>query len=337
MTDTITSDPLDTPTQDHDSPWKEILEQRFSDFLALLFPRIHREVDWTRPPEFLDTELQQITQDSQLGRRYADKLVRVWTKDNRAIFVLIHVEVQGDPDQDFSLRMYVYNYRIFDKHKVDVVSLGVLADASPSFRPASYQRRRWGCELDFRFPMVKLLDWKDRWAELENSDNVFALVVMAQIKAKTVKNTDELRAWKLRLIRLMYDRGYTRETILQLFRIIDWLIHLPKAAEKEFWTEYSKIEKEREMPYITSVERIGMEKGMEKGMQTGSYTTLHAMVHNAKGQGFSEDIIARLTGLDILSVHKIWNNEPIEIPPHLLKPIGDGHGPEQGQDHQEHR
>ncbi|GAB6057251.1 Rpn family recombination-promoting nuclease/putative transposase [Desulfonatronum parangueonense] len=322
---TTNSDSLDTPNQDHDSPWKEILEQRFGDFLALLFPHIHREVDWSRPPEFLDTELQQITQDSQLGRRYADKLVRVWTKDNRAIFVLIHLEVQGDPDQDFSLRMYVYNYRIFDKHKVDVVSLGVLADASPSFRPSSYQRQRWGCELDFRFPMVKLLDWKDRWEELENSDNVFSLVVMAQIKAKTIKNTDELRAWKLHLIRLMYDRGYTRETILQLFRIIDWMIRLPESAEKEFWTEYSKIEEEKKMPYITSVERIGIEKGQiegrKEGLKEGRYSALLDLVHNAKEQGVSDDLIARLTGLDIQSVHRIWNNEPIDIPPHLLKSV----------------
>ena len=311
MTDTTTPNLPATPSQDHDSPWKEILEQRFAECLALLFPHIHQEVDWTRPPEFLDAELQQITQDSQLGRRYADKLVRVWTKTNRAIFVLIHVEVQGDPDQDFSLRMYVYNYRIFDKHNVDVVSLGVLADASPSFRPASYQRHRWGCELDFRFPMVKLLDWKDRWSELENSDNVFSLVVMAQIKAKTVKNTDELRAWKLRLIRLMYDRGYTRETILQLFRIIDWMIRLPEAAEKAFWTEYSKIEEEKKMPYITSVERIGMEKGR--------FSALIDLVKSAKDHGVSDDLVARITGLDISSVHKILNNEPVDIPPHLLK------------------
>ncbi|WP_052813175.1 class I SAM-dependent methyltransferase [Desulfonatronum thioautotrophicum] len=36
---------------------------------------------------------------------------------------------------------------------------------------------------------------------------------MAQIKAKTSTSVDELRAWKLRLVRLMYERGYGRETI----------------------------------------------------------------------------------------------------------------------------
>jgi len=213
MTEWLHAMEPDGTYQDHDSPWKEILETRFAEFLALLFPHIHREVDWSRPPEFLDKELQQLAQDSQLGRRYADKLVRVWTRDRREIFVLIHVEIQGDVDQEFSLRMYVYNYRIFDKHKVDVVSLGVLADSSTTFRPISYQRRRWGCEIDFRFPVVKLLDWESRWEELEKSDNVFSLAVMAQIKAKTSKNVDEMRAWKLRLVRLMYERGYVLDGI----------------------------------------------------------------------------------------------------------------------------
>ncbi len=49
---------------DYDSPWKEALEKRFAEFLALLFPEIHREVDWSRPLEFLDTELQQVVQDA---------------------------------------------------------------------------------------------------------------------------------------------------------------------------------------------------------------------------------------------------------------------------------
>ncbi len=50
-----------------------------------------------------------------------------------------------------------------------------------SFRPASYHRHRWACELDFRLSMVKLLDWKDSWSKLETSDNVFSLVDMNQI------------------------------------------------------------------------------------------------------------------------------------------------------------
>ena len=70
---------------DYDSPWKEALKRFFPEFLALLFPAIHAQIDWRVAPEFLDKELQQVGADSPRGRRYADKLVRVHACDGRKI------------------------------------------------------------------------------------------------------------------------------------------------------------------------------------------------------------------------------------------------------------
>jgi len=61
-------------------------------------------------------ELQQIVQDAELGKRLADKLVKVWRKDGDDAWVLAHVEVQGQERSDFAKRMFVYNYRIFDRY-----------------------------------------------------------------------------------------------------------------------------------------------------------------------------------------------------------------------------
>jgi gluconate kinase len=40
---------------------------------------------------------------------------------------------------------------------------------------------------------------------------------------------------------------------------------LPEALKRSFWEELRTYEEERRMPYITSVEQIGIEKGIEKG------------------------------------------------------------------------
>jgi hypothetical protein len=40
-----------------------------------------------------------------------------------------------------------------------------------------------GCRAGLHFPVVKLLDYRADWAALENSDNPFATVVMAHLKA----------------------------------------------------------------------------------------------------------------------------------------------------------
>src|SRR5207248_3994651 len=118
---------------DYDSPWKEALDLYFEAFLALLFPYIHAQIDWARGYEALDKELQQVTREAELGRRYVDKLVKVWTKDGAECWVLIHVEVQTARDVEFPKRMYVYNYRVFDRYNRPVASLAVLADGDPDW------------------------------------------------------------------------------------------------------------------------------------------------------------------------------------------------------------
>jgi len=39
--------------------------------------------------------------------------------------------------------------------------------------------------------------------------------------------------------------------------------------EKQLWTSMSELERNIKMPYVTSIERIGIEKGIEKGRQEG--------------------------------------------------------------------
>lgn len=47
------------------------------------------------------------------------------------------------------------------------------------------------------------------------------------------------------------------------------MMRLPEAQEKLFWDEMAVFEKEEKMPYVTSVEKIGIEKGIQQGMQQG--------------------------------------------------------------------
>ena len=261
---------------EYDSPWKEALERYFPEFVALLFPTIHTAIDWSRGYTFLDKELQQVVRDAELGRRYADKLAQVYTHEGLETWVLVHVEIQGEAERGFEERMYVYNYRLFDRYRVDIVSLAVLADATPGYRPGEYRRCRWGCDLVFRFPVEKLLDWQSRWAELEASMNRFALVVMAHLKAQESKDGVARKGWKLRLVRLMYPRGYAREDILELFRVIDWLLCLPDDLEREFMHELMAFEEQAKMRYVTSVERIGRQDGWQEGRQEGRQEGLNS-------------------------------------------------------------
>ena len=139
-------------TDEYDSPWKEILDLYFRQFLAFFFPEIEADVDWPRGYEILDNELPKLERDAAVGGRYADKLIKVWRRNGEERLVFIHIEVQGTPDPTFPVRMYVYNYRIFDRHQRPVVSLAVLADERPGWRPDRHVEELWAAGRSCGFP-----------------------------------------------------------------------------------------------------------------------------------------------------------------------------------------
>ena len=163
--------------------------------------------------------------------------------------------------------MFVYNYRLRDRYDHPVASLAVLTDDSPSWRPQEFRAEIWGCETLFRFPIVKLLDYGQGWPALEDSLNPFATVVMAHLKALETKgNQVQRKDWKFTLTRRLYEKGYERQDVLNLFRFIDWVITLPPALADEFEADLERFERENQMPYVTSIERRAEERGLKQGL-----------------------------------------------------------------------
>jgi hypothetical protein len=252
---------------DYDNPWKEALSLYFQPFMVFFFPQIEANIDWSRGYEFLDKEFQKVVRDAELGRIYADKLVKVWRGDGEEIWVLIHVEVQSQAQSGFAERMYVYNYRIFDLYRRPVVSLAVLSDEQDSWRPSAYSYEIWGCRVSLQFPMVKLLDYQTRSDLLCENTNPFAVIVAAHLTTQQTNQDPQGRyQGKLRLAKSLYQRRYSRQDILELFRLIDWMMSLPDRIESEFKQEIRRFEEDLQMPYVTSVERLARQEGLDEGI-----------------------------------------------------------------------
>lgn len=64
----------------------------------------------------------------------------------------------------------------------------------------------------------------------------------------------------------LYERGYSREDVLELFRFIDWMMRLPEDLATGFYREVEQYEEAEKMPYVTSVERLGMRRGIQQGV-----------------------------------------------------------------------
>jgi hypothetical protein len=77
---------------------------------------------------------------------------------------------------------------------------------------------------------------------------------------------------------LLYAREYSREQILAWFRVLDWILRLPEDLEREFMDELIAFEEQENMPYVTSAERIGIQKGLEQGRQEGEAAILLRLI-----------------------------------------------------------
>ena len=172
-----------------------------------------------------------------------------------------NIEIQNQYEQSFEERIFIYNYRIYDKYRRNVVSLVVLGDESQTWRPSEYRTGLFGCGHHFTFLSVKLLDFAQETQTLTDNPNPFAVVVLTHLTAKqTRKNKAERYEGKLSITRQLYRRGFSRQDVLNLYRFIDWVIGLPEALEQEFLEEVRQFEEENRMPYITNAERFGLQR-----------------------------------------------------------------------------
>ena len=253
---------------DYDSPWKEALDDYFKDFLELLFPLAHDGIDWSVTPISRDKELQKVTATAQKSRQVADKLKEVRTLDGQIRWVLIHIEVQSQWESHFPERILRFDTRLFDEFGKHVVSLVVLGDSNPDWNPNQFGWSFWGYELKIRFPTVKLT--KLHQEGLEQSQNRFASLVLAHLKTMETKGEPETRReWKFRIVRSLYERGYEREDVRKLFRLIDWFMQLPPELETKFQRDLEDYEEQNHMPYVTSIERMAEARGKAEGKAEG--------------------------------------------------------------------
>lgn len=282
-------------SEDYDSPWKDALQAFFPRFVELLFPDIHADIDWRRGYESLDKEFQQISRGAKVGKRLADKLFKVWLRDGHECWLLIHVEVQAEPEEEFPQRMFDYNCAVRKLYNREVVSLTVLCDGRADWRPTSFSYGRWGCRMELTFRAAKVLDYAARTDELEKCGNPIGAILLAQLAAlQTRHDPNARRLSKFRLVKALFLSGMSKDDVYGLFRLIDWLMTLPDDLEGAFLADVDRFEKENKMEWLSSIERRGYKKGVEEGIEKGIRQGREEGVGEGERRGLLEGIEALL-------------------------------------------
>jgi Domain of unknown function (DUF4351) len=290
-----------------DTPWKQILESYFPQFMAFFFPEAYSQIDWSRGFEFLDGELQQVTLEAETGKRITDKLVKVYLRNGEERWIVAHIEIQNQKEAEFGERVFVYYARLRDKFKREVASFAVLGDTDVNWRPNSFARETLGFHVQASFPIAKLVDYKKRQEELIASDNPFAVVVQAHLAAQATKGKESQqrrRKQKFALMTMMYEKGYSRQEVIDLFRFIEWVMILPPELEQAFKNDLATYEEEKNMPYISNLERESLAAGEAKGREAGKAELVIKLLNRKTGK-VSEEILVKIEALPIDRLEKL--------------------------------
>lgn len=235
---------------DFDSNWKYLIEKYYFQFIAFFIPDLYADIDTTRTPVFLDNELHLIWRSMKTGLKMTDKLMKVWLKNGEERWVLVHIEVQARFETLFSKRMFTISYRILDKYQVEAVALAVFVDTPIPKEFDTYENKIYGTETRYKYNAYKVIDQIEREL-LKRADNLFALVVLANLRTIQTKKTglefDRL-AFKKHLYNLVIERNFDPEVYYDLLNFINYLIVLPELLQIEY-DNYSteKTEKESKM------------------------------------------------------------------------------------------
>ena len=271
-------------TDDYDSPWKEAVELYFPEFMAFYFPEAHACFDWSQGYTFLEQELRSVIHDAALGKRFVDKLAQMKLNNGDESWIYVHVEIQASRDSSFAKRMFTYNYRIFDRYSLPVGSFAVLADDHPHWQPDHFGYEVGGSRLYLEFPVVKLLHYREQMDALLASDNAFALVTAAHLKTRATRGKSHERFdAKYTLMRTLLTKGWSGERIRPLLKVLDWMLYLPTELDRQLWQDIQQSEGENVMAYVSSIERIGIEKGVLQGVVQGESKLLRRLLKQRFG------------------------------------------------------
>ncbi len=268
-----------------DESWKKIIERLFPQFIDFFIPELYVNIDFTKGVSFLDTEMEQILKDSKKGAKYVDKLARVCLKNGKEQWILIHIEVQGYKDKDFSKRMFRYFYRIFDKYDERIVSVALLTTGHGNLEN-KFEFEIYGSGVIFKYLAYRLMDYdKER---LKNDNNPMAIVILACQEKELAERKGEIFDVKINLIRSMYDKGYSKEEIIALFDFIDWILKLRIDEEEKILDEIRTLEEVKSMPYLNSLKRIAIREGKKEGRKEGRIEAIREVILETLNLKFGE-------------------------------------------------
>lgn len=280
-----------------DEKWKSLISKYLKDFLSFFMQELFKEVDLSKGYEFLDGELNKIKIDSKSKNRRSDRLVKLYLKNGSEQYLLVHIEIQGYFEEDFSKRMFKYFYRISDLHNsYNITAISLYTEDREDFKPNKFQHNLFGTKLLYEFNTYKVLEQKEK--DLKESNNIFAFVILSVLYSLKAKDNQKTKLnFKLELTKILINKKYSEEDILELFEFINLFLSFKNEKyDNLFYEELDKMPKTKEKESLNSYDKFILKKRN------------HEIVINMLKKGYEIKSISEITGLSIKQVEELQKN-----------------------------
>lgn len=291
-----------------DEKWKSLISKYLKDFLSFFMPDLYEEVDFDKGYEFLDGELNKIKIESKSKNRHSDKLVKLYLKNGSEQYLLVHIEIQGYFEEDFSKRMFKYFYRVADLHNsYNITAISVYTEDKEDFKPNKFEHNLFGTELTYKFNTYKVLEQEEK--ALKESNNIFAFVVLAVLYSLKSKDNQKTKLnFKVELTKLLINKKYSEEDILELFEFINLFLSFKNEKyDNLFYEELDKMPKTKEKEVLNSFEKFMMKKLQHK-VKDNTNDKINKIAINLLKESSKVDFVSKVTGLTIAEVEELKKN-----------------------------
>ncbi|MFN8575240.1 MAG: hypothetical protein U0354_00135 [Candidatus Sericytochromatia bacterium] len=280
-----------------DEKWKSLISKYLKDFLSFFMPDLYKEVDFDKGYEFLDGELNKIKIDSKSKNKRSDRLVKLFLKNGSEQYLLVHIEIQGYFEEDFSKCMFKYFYRVADLHNsYNITAISVYTEDKEDFKPNTFTHNLFGTELTYKFNIYKVLEQKEK--ALKESNNIFAFVVLSVLYSLKAKNNQKTKlGFKVELTKLLINKKYSEEDILELFEFINLFLNFKNEKyDNLFYEELDKMPKTKEKESLSSYDKFLLKKRN------------HEIVINMLKIGLDIKVISQATDLTVTEIEELKKN-----------------------------
>ena len=106
---------------------------------------------------------------------------------------------------------------------------------------------------------------------------------------------------KFSLTRPLYEKGYDRDYVINLLKVIDWTLVLPEDLELEYKSKVRELEEEKNMSYMTSFQQLGREEGR------------YEVAKNLLAEGMPIELVRKVTKLSDLDLDRLSDLDLAEL------------------------